>query len=65
MLPTNLHTLETDGRAEDRPGRLRSAAGSLSVFVTELGRAMATPAGDTRGHVRPFYPGFPQQREHM
>jgi hypothetical protein len=65
MLPTSLHTFETTDRAEDVGGRRRSASGSAAVFLRELGRAIATPAGDTRGHVRPYCPGLLERRDDL
>lgn len=65
MLPTNLHMTEPDESHGDRAGRLRAAPGPVSLFLRELGRAVATPAGDTRGHVRPYCPGLLQRREHV
>ena len=59
MLATKLHTIDNDEDGRNRPSRLRAASSTASWFFRGLGRALATPSGDTR---RPYYP---QQREHM
>jgi hypothetical protein len=63
MLPTNLHTTEYDENPGDRSSRRHASAGHVSLFFRELGRVLATPSGDTRGHVRPYCPGLLAQRE--
>lgn len=65
MLPTNLHTTEPDEGPGDRRGRLRAASGPVSLFLRDLGRALATPSGDARGHVRPYCPDLLREREQI
>jgi len=63
MLPTNLHMTAPDKSPTDRSGRLRATAGPVSLFLRDLGRALATPSGDARGHVRPYCPRLLQRRD--
>ncbi len=65
MLPMNLHTIEPDENHGDRSGRPRGASGTVSLFLRDLGHALATPRGDTRGHVRPYCPELFRQHERL